>query len=131
MSERVTIEGIDIDTSEAEASLKQLEMHSAMTAKSVMKIVRKSYTSMILLADIMGVVIPEWFALMGTAAMMTAQALTDLAAAETVSVVMSWKATATFAMAAVMFQRAMTISMQQTEAESKLNSLVQLMELWS
>ena len=120
-----------VDTSEGDEALRQLKQHADITAGSVMSTIRKSYSSMMLLADIMGVAIPEWFNLMSSAAIMAGQMFVELAAADTVSGIFAWRAGATFAMAAMMFARGMTLQAEQTVVESKLNSTIQLLNMWS
>ena len=122
---------VTVDTSEADAELDQLRQHADMTAQAVMQGVQKGYTSLVLLADIMGIAIPEWFNLMAGAAMMTGQMFVELAAAETTTGILAIKAGATFAMAAMMFTRAMLIAQERTEVESRLNSVIMLLDRWS
>jgi len=122
---------VTVDTSEGDKALAQLKQHADITAKSVMRTVRKSYSSMVLLADIMGMAIPEWFSMMSTAALMAGEMFTELAAAETVSGILTWKAGITFAMASIMFTRGMMMAKEKTIVEQKLNSTIQLLNMWS
>ena len=124
-----TVHYIDVNTEEAEAALNQLEKHAEITGKSVMKTVNRSYQSMILLADIMGIAIPEWFNIMASAAIMAGEMFSTLAAAETVSVTLAWKAGITFSIATMMFFRAMQIQQQKSTVESSLHSTLMLLQL--
>lgn len=122
---------VTVDPTEGHEALDQLEKHAEITAKSVMEGVSKSYQTVILLADIMGVAIPEWFNIMAASAIMAGEMFAELAAAETVSGVLAAKAWITFGIATTMFFRAMYIQQQKSEIESKLNSTLMLLQLHS
>ena len=132
MSKDIEIEEIGVDTEKATAMLRQLELHAEITAKTVMETTRKGYASLILLADIMGIAVPEWFNLMATSALMAGEMLITLATAETITgnPVLVAKTVITFSIATLIFIRAMQIQQQQSEIESKLNSTLQLLVLW-
>lgn len=122
---------VDVDTTEADKALEQLQQHSEITARSVMATVNDSYQTLVLLADIMGVAIPEWFNLMAAATLMAGTMFAELAAAETATGFLAAKAVMTFSIATIMFYRAMQIRRQKTEVESKLNSTLMLLQTWS
>lgn len=71
-----------------------------------------------------------WFDLMATAAIMAGETFAELAAAETASVWLAAKASVTFSIALLMFYRAMAIKGQKTEVENRLNSVLQLGNMW-
>ena len=122
---------VTVDTSEGDRALRQLRVHSDITAKAVMESVNKSYQTLVLVADIMGAAIPEWFNLMASAALMAGNMFASLAAAETISGVFAAKAIVTFSIASIMFIRAAQIQMQRAEVERRLNSTLQLLQLYS
>lgn len=124
------IDSISIDTTEAEESLKQLEAHADITAKTIMTTTQKGYNSLVLLADIFGQAIPLWFNLLAQAAFMAGTVFTELAAAETLSGWLAAKAVITFGIATMMFYRAMQLQTTKTEVENKLNSVLQLANIW-
>ena len=122
---------VEVDTTDADKALEQLQTHSEITAKSVMQTVSKSYQSLILVADIMGIAIPEWFNLMAAAVLMAGQTFITLAAAETMTGFLAAKAVITFNIAALMFYRAMQLQIARRDVESKLNSTLMLLQLHS
>ena len=122
---------VKVDTSEADKALEQLQQHSEITSKAVMQTVNKSYQSLILVADIMGIAIPEWFTLMSAAVIMAAQTFVTLATAESLTGFLAAKAVITFNIAALMFYRAMQILIARRDVESKLNSTLMLLQLHS
>lgn len=122
---------VTVDTTEAKDELDQLKIHADITAQSVTTITKKSYTSLILLADIMGIAIPEFFNAMMVGAIMAGEMFVKLAAAETVSGVLAAKAFLTFSAATMMFFRAMIISQQKREVENKLTQTLMLLNTWS
>ena len=134
MSERkgtATVKYIDVDTGKADKALEQLQQHSEITKKSVMEVVSKSYQSLMLVADVMGIAIPEWFNIMASAVIMAGNMFVALATAESISGVMAAKAVVTFNIAALMFYRGMQINAARRETEGKLNSVLQLLHLYS
>ncbi len=121
---------ITVDTTEAQNELKQLQMTNDITAKSVIQTTKKGYQSLILLADLFGVAIPMWFNLMASAAFMAAETFTALAAAETLSGWLVAKSAVTLSLATAMYFRAITLQNQASIAEQKLNTIVQLSNVW-
>ena len=121
---------VTVDTKEAQSLLAQLKESSDITAVTVMSTVKKSYQSLRLLGDIFGIAIPFWFDLMAGAALMAGETFAELAAAESVSGWLTLKAGVTFTIALMMFYRAMTLQQQKTVIENKLNSIIQLGNMW-
>ena len=121
---------LTIDGSEAERELEQLEQHAKFTAQTVVATTRKGYQSLVLLGDIMGYAIPMWFNLMAQAALMAGETFAELAAAETMTGWLAVKSALTFSIALMMFYRAAQLQQQKTEVENKLNSILQLGNLW-
>jgi hypothetical protein len=129
----VTVKYIDVDTTDAEAALDQLKEHTNLVSTTTLSLVRKSYTSLALLGDIMGIAIPQWFNLMFASAMMAAQTYREMATAELVGSggALAWKAFLSYSASVIMFSQAMAILLMGTEADQKLNSILQLMNVWS
>ena len=121
---------VKVDTTEAIRELDELRQVNDITAQSVVNTARKGYQSLALLADLFGVAIPMWFNLMASAAFMAAETFTQLAAAETISGWMAAKAVVTYSLAAAMYFRAITLQNQATQIEQKLNTIVQLSNVW-
>lgn len=122
---------IEVSTTEAQQELDQLQQHAEITAQSVISVTRKGYQSLVLMADLFGIAIPEWFNLLAMGALMAGEMFASLAAAETVTAVLAIKATVTFSIATMMFYRAMQLRTTQSQVESKLNTIVQLVNTWS
>jgi len=121
---------VNVDTTEAAQQLEQLQQHASLTAKTVVQTTRKGYRSLVLLADIMGETIPMWFTLMSEAALMGAEMFAELATAEALSGWLAFKSAVTFSIALMMFYRAFMISQRGREVENKLNSVLQLGNVW-
>ncbi len=126
----VEVDSVTIDTSEMIASLKQLEQHAAITAQTVLSTTKKGYQSLILLADIFGVALPMMFTLLIEATFMAGTVFAEFATAETLSGWFALKAGITFAISTMMFYRALQLQAQKSEVENKLNSIMQLGNIW-
>lgn len=128
---------VHVDTTDAQRELDQLQQHADLTLKTVVSTTRKAYSSMLLMADIMGVAIPEFFSLIGTAVLMSASVIQELAAVEggigaiTGNPLLIARAAFTFSLSIMLINRAMLLEQQKTEVESKLNSTIALLNLWS
>lgn len=122
---------IEVDTTPAQQELDQLQQHADITALSVISVTRKGYQSLALMADLFAIAIPEWFNLLAMGALMAGEMFAALAAAETVTGVLALKAVVTFSIATMMFYRAMQLRTAQSEVESKLNTMIQLINTWS
>jgi hypothetical protein len=127
----VTVQYIDVDTTDAENALNQLKDHSQLISRETQGLIRKSYTSLALLGDLMGVAIPQWFNLMFASAMMAAQTYRSMGDADVATGVLAWKAFLSYSASVIMFSQAMAILIMGTEADQKLNSVLQLMNVWS
>ena len=121
---------VKVDTTQAERDLQQLKQHVTMTEVSIMKSTKKVYQSFVLLADVFGYAVPMWFNLLASAAIMAGETFAALAAAETMSGWLAVKSIVTFGIATAMFYRGMILQTQASEAEQKLNSLLQFSNIW-
>ena len=83
-----------------------------------------------MLADIFGTVIPLWFNLLAQSALMAGEMFAEIAAAETLTGWLAWKAGLTFSIAMLMFYRASQLQKQAEQVENKLNSVLQLGTIW-
>ena len=121
---------VKVDSSEAEEALKQLEDHTAMSANEIFMLTRKTYSTLALLGDILGYAIPQWINMMLSAAMMAVETYTALATAEftTGNIV---KAVLSFSAATLLFGQALQIATMATQTDAKLNSVIQLLNMWS
>lgn len=119
------------DTAEAEKDLMALEQHAAYTATEVAGVVRKSYTTLVLMGEIMGVVVPAWMNMLVSASLMAGTMFLELAKAETFSGVLAWKAGMTLAAAALMFTQAMVIAKEGAAANRKVAATIQLLNMYT
>lgn len=124
--ERIT--DITVDTTQAEKELEQLVMHAKMHEATVLDITRKSYEIIALSAELFGMAIPIWFSLMAEMAMLAGTMFQELAKAETVSGWLAAKAFVTFAIAGMLFYRALLIKQRKSEAETQLQTVLMLID---
>lgn len=129
---KATVRYIDVDTTEADEALDQLEAHSQLVSSETLMVVRQSYSSLVLLGDIMGIAIPQWFNLMVSAAMIAAQTYREMASIELAASggTLAWKAFLSYSASVLLFGMAMNILIRGTEADRKLNSIIQLLNTW-
>lgn len=121
---------VTVDTTEAQRELAQLKETADFTAMTVMSTVRKSYQTLRLLGSIFSYVIPLWFDIMATAAIMAGEMFAELAAAETMSGWLAAKAGFTFSISLLMFYRGMQIQQQKTQIEQQLAEAFMLGNIW-
>ena len=126
-----TIDSLQMDTAQAQAALAQLEQHAGMTSAKIMRIAKKGYQTITLLADIIGKALPMWFSLMSQAAFMASAMFAELAAAETVSGFLAAKALVTFSIATLLFYRGLEIQAEKSQVEMELNSILRVGNIWS
>ena len=132
MSQRsVHVRYVEVDTTKADEELKHLQEHAQLVSRETLHLVRKSYSTLALLGDIMGYAIPQWFNLMFSAAMMAVETFRAMAAAETMTIYGAGKAVLSFTASVLMFMQAMIILQAGTQADRKLNSIISLLNLWS
>ena len=122
---------VEVDTKKADEQLEQLRTHAKMVSKTVMRAVRKGYNSMLLMLDIFGQTIPMAVNLAAQAIFLTAEGIQNLAFAETVTVVGALHAGLLFVMASMLFYRALTLQSEASIIENKLNSSIQLVNMWA
>ena len=130
MSEAVEIQNIGADTTEAQQDIAQLDMQMRITAATIARETRRGYESISLLLDIAGIVIPQTIQLFASAAFLAAETLTELAAAETITIALATKAILTFAMAGILFSRAVYLQGEAHKSQQTINSLIQLRALY-
>ena len=136
MSERkgtATVRYIDVDTTDADEALQQLQEHSQLISRETLSLVRQSYSTLALLGDLMNIAIPQWFNLMFSAAMMAVQTYREMATAELAASAgtLAWKAFLSYSASVIMFAQALSILMAGTEADRKLNTIIMLLNTWS
>jgi hypothetical protein len=126
---RATVRYIDVDTTDADKSLKAIQQQAEITSQGIAKEMSRGYMMMNHALGVIGVVLPEMFNLMATSFLMFAHAYSDLAKAETLSGWMAFKAATTMMAATILFTRAMVIKQQQTDIEHRLLHLSSLLDL--
>ena len=122
---------VTVDTTEADEQLDQLRVHASMVSKNVMMNVRKGYNSLVLMLDIMGETIPMAVNLAAQALFLAAEGFQTLAFAESMTVIGAAHAGLLFIMASMLFYRALTIQGEASVIENKLNSSIQLVNMWA
>ena len=127
----VEIDGIFLDTSEFEASLEQLDRHAQITSQSVLKEVKRGYSSLMIMAEIFGIAIPQLYHTLYAATIMMATTMQTLATAESFTGVLVAKAAITFTIAGMLFLQAMDIQYAQERAKSQLSNILILIDTWS
>ena len=129
------IDHLTIDTSEAMAALEQLEAHGKMTAAEVMHTTHKVYTSLTLMAEMVGMVVPQWIDMMFGAVFMMAQTMHTvgeaLITAGTVNPLFAVQATFAFLSASLMFAQAFSLMGQKREADQQMGRMMSLLNTWS
>ena len=125
-----------VDTTEGEEALNQLKDHSEAVRLDVVGTIRKTYTSLILLGDIMGIAIPQWFNAMITSVFMAQQSAAAMGRALEAASVASGglylaQAGVLFLSASMLFAQGMYLQNTRNEIVSKLNSTSQLLNVWA
>ena len=129
MSEKLEFK-LEADTSEAMQDLQQLDTQAKITASEVMSITKRSYESLVLLGDLFGQTIPVYMNMLVESLFMASEALITLATAESVTVIGLAKAGITFAMAAMLFYRAVELRGKTNQMTNKLNTVIQIARTW-
>ncbi len=120
------IDELEVDTTHAEAQLRQLQAHAAMTEISILQTTKNLVRVMSLTANLFGFAIPMFFSLVAEASFLAAGMYTELAKAESLTVFLAFKALLTFAVAGALFYRALRAEQARSVAEQKLNTAIQL-----
>ena len=121
---------VEVDTTEADEALAQLEVHANMTADQVLRQTRKAYTTLTLLAGVFGQIIPAWFNLMISAVFSIAQTFVAIGQAETLSGIFLFKATLSFAAGALLFAQAINLEMTKQQFGMEMNNTIALLNMY-
>ena len=127
---------VTVDTSEGAEALNQLKEHAESVRLDVVGAIRKTYTSLVLLGDIMGIAIPQWFNSMVTSVFMAQQSAVAMGRALAAASVVSGglylaQAGVLFLSASMLFAQGMYLQNTRNEVISKLNSTSQLLNVWA
>ena len=125
------IDTLTIDTSEAREELAHLQRTADLTGREIIDGAQKAFSTVVLTAEIFGMVIPRYLNLLASSVFMASRTFYALATAETMSVWLAVKAGLTFSIASMLFYQAIQIQHQETEAAQTSAKIIQLISLYS
>ena len=102
-----------------------------MVSATVMDTTRRAWSSLVLLGDIMGFVIPAWFNMMISATLMFVNTLRSVAVAESMTGIGMLHAAFAFTASTLMFSQAMALVVARDQSVDKINSTIALLNIWS
>lgn len=126
---------VTIDTTEGDEALEQLEQHSSMVSVSVQSAIRKTYSTLVILGDLAGLTIPQWFNMMVGAVFMLASTYRTIAAAQATAGLANpaffAQATISFIASTMLFAQGLALLRAKSEAEGEVTKIVSLLNVWS
>ena len=127
---------ITVDTSQADAALRQLDQHAKMSAATVIETARKGVSSLLIMGQLMNVAIPAWFNTMYGAVFMLAQTWRQVAIAEIVGGVVGnpyalVRAGMAFMASTMLFAQSFALLSAKQEASRQTALMVALLNTWA
>ena len=125
------ISSLTIDATEVNKELAHLQRTADLTARDIIDGTQKAFSTVVLTAEIFGMVIPRYLNLLASSVFMASRTFYALATAETMSVWLAVKAGLTFSIASLLFYQAVQISGQRDEAARQSAKIIQLISLYA
>lgn len=121
---------IGINTDKLDQDIEKVETKLIETSRKITNISRKGFNTVVILGQITGMAIDQSFQLMFQAAMIAAETVTAIAAAQSITVVGAVNAALSLTAAGLLFAQASLIRQQRSESSVQIQGLISLANEW-